>query len=170
MIAIFKWSDSKSTKRKSAFVAKVARYIFCIVASKFQGCGRLEFHAVYYILLLTLNNTCYIPCVPFFIERHPKNYKPFYALNDIIDVTYIFICLWQHYILSKRRQYTFLKTERHHIHKQHITNIMTSIRWNRVLQASGGLQCYDIHSSDSCYWQMTFHSILVLLHLLNGYK
>ena len=57
MIAIFKWSDSKSTKRKSAFVAKVARYIFCIVASKFQGCGRLEFHAVYYILLLTLNNT-----------------------------------------------------------------------------------------------------------------
>ena len=82
---------------------------------------------------------------------------------------YIFICLWQHYILSKRRQYTFLKTERHHIHKQHITNTMTSIRWNRVLQASGGLQCYDIHSSDSCYWQMTFHSILVLLHLLNGY-
>ena len=57
MIAIFKWSDSKSTKRKSAFVAKVARYIFCIVACKFQGCGKLEFHAVYYILLLTLNNT-----------------------------------------------------------------------------------------------------------------
>ena len=39
MIAIFKWSDSKSTKRKGAFVAKVARYIFCIVACKFQGCG-----------------------------------------------------------------------------------------------------------------------------------
>ena len=86
MIAIFKWSDIKSTKRKRAFVAKEARYIFCIVASKFQGCGRLEFHAVYYILLLTLNNTCYIPCVPFFIERNLKNYKPFYALNDIIDV------------------------------------------------------------------------------------
>ena len=57
MIAIFKWSDSKSTKRKGAFVAKVARYIFCIVACKFQGCGKVEFHAVYYILLLTLNNT-----------------------------------------------------------------------------------------------------------------
>ena len=99
MIVIFKWSDSKSTKRKSAFVAKVARYIFCIVACKFQGCGKLEFHAVYYILLLTLNNTCYIPCIVLFSEIHPKIYKPFFALYHIIEV-YIYIYIYIHMSLT----------------------------------------------------------------------
>ena len=122
----------------------------------------LEFYAVFYILLLTLNNTCYIPCVPFFIERHPKIHKAFCALNNMIEVKIIYVIYIYIYIYSYVFDSTIFwvyagnthcwKTERHHIHKQHITNIMTSIRWNRVLQASGGLQCYDIHSSDSCYW------------------